>query len=179
MIKLNLGSGNKKIKDFLSVDIQNFKNVDIVADISNLPFQEKSIDEIYSCCAIEHFGRNKWKEVLQHWYNLLKDGGVLRLSTADFEACCREYLENKKIESLLGLIVGGQKDHTDWHGMIFDFNLLKQELENIGFKDVKRYNWRDIDFFKKNDYDDYSRSYIPHMDFDNGRLMMLNIECCK
>lgn len=179
MKKLHLGCGKKTIPGYLNVDIQDFSNVDIVSDIKSLPFNSEEVDEIYSCAAIEHFGRNEWKEVIRHWYDLLKPGGVLRLSTADFEAVCHEYLENKNIESLLGLVVGGQKDYTDFHGMIFDFKLLKKELLSIGFSSVAKYDWQDFSAFDNKDYDDYSRSYLPHMDFKNGRLLMVNILCKK
>jgi len=176
---LHLGCGKKRIPGYINVDIQNFENVDICADIKNLPFENNSIDEIYSCAAIEHFGRLQWREVITHWYNLLKDGGTLRLSTADFEACCETYNRDRDISKLLGLVVGGQKDDTDWHGMIFDFNFLEKQLKKIGFMNIERYDWSDFVAFRDPEYDDYSRSYIPHMDFQNGRLMMLNVICRK
>lgn len=177
--RLHLGCGEKKIEGFINIDIQDYENVDVVSDISNLPYNNNSVDEIYSCAAIEHFGRHEWVKVVSHWHHILKEGGVLRISTADFEACCHEYLENKEIEKLFGLIVGGQKDYTDQHGMIFDFRFLKKELEKIGFTNVRRYDWRTFGPFKDKNYDDYSRSYLPHLDFMNGRLMMLNIICEK
>tara|TARA_R110000737_G_scaffold253188_3_gene262619 strand:+ start:3531 stop:4073 length:543 start_codon:yes stop_codon:yes gene_type:complete len=178
-IKLHLGCGTKEIPGYVSVDIQNFKNVDICADIRNLPFESNSIDEIYSCAAIEHFGRQEWKEVITHWYDLLKKGGILRLSTADFGAACEEYTENRDISKLFGLIVGGQKDHTDYHGMIFDFTFLETELKQIGFTNIEKYDWKAFTAFNNPDYDDYSRSYLPHMNFEKGRLMMLNVICRK
>ena len=177
--RLHLGCGRKAIPNYINIDIQKFENVDICADIKKLPFDDNSVDEIYSCAAIEHFGRHQWKEVVTHWYNLLKKNGVLRLSTADFASASEEYADNKDISKLFGLIVGGQKDHTDYHGMIFDFIFLKAELEQIGFVNIEKYDWREFIAFSDPDYDDYSRSYLPHMDFENGRLMMLNVICRK
>ena len=178
-IKLHLGCGKKTIPGYVNIDIQNLKNVDLCADIRNLPFENNSIDEIYSCAAIEHFGRREWKEVVTHWYSLLKKDGILRLSTADFASACEEYTENKDISKLFGLIVGGQKDHTDYHGMIFDFAFLKAELEQVGFVNIEKYDWNAFSAFNNPDYDDYSRSYLPHMNFEKGRLMMLNVICRK
>ena len=179
MKKLHLGCGKRTIPGYVNIDIQKYPSVDVVADIKDLPFDNETVDEIYSCAAIEHFGRNEWKKVINHWYDLLKPGGVLRLSTADFEAVCHEYLENKNISSLLGLVVGGQKDYTDFHGMIFDFELLSAELSSIGFASIERYDWKDFSAFKNPEYDDYSRSYLPHMDFKSGRLLMVNVLCKK
>ncbi len=174
LVKLHLGSGTREIPGYINVDILDYPNIDIKADLRNLPFQNISVDFIYSCAAIEHFGRKEWKEVLKHWFYKLKPGGTLRLSTADFNAVCEQYLENRSIDELLGLIVGGQKDEYDWHGMVFDFDYLKSGLEEIGFINVRRYNWKETELFEFG-IDDYSQAYLPHMDKKNGRLMMLNV----
>jgi hypothetical protein len=59
--------------------------------------------------------------------------------------------------------------------MIFDFATLKAGLEQAGFGDVRRYDWRKTELGKLG-IDDYSQAYLPHMDKENGRLMMLNVE---
>lgn len=82
------------------------------------------------------------------------------------------------MEELLGLVVGGQKDDYDWHGMIFDFELMKQGLEEAGFQNVRRYDWRKTDIGKM-EFDDFSQAYLPHMDKEHGRLMSLNVEAEK
>ena len=102
----------------------------------------------------------------------------MRLSTADFAQACERYKEKGNMDELLGLIVGGQKDDYDWHGMVFDFNSLKGGLEKVGFTNVHRYDWRKTELGELN-IDDYSQSYLPHMDKENGRLMMLNVEAEK
>jgi predicted SAM-dependent methyltransferase len=175
-IKLHLGCGERRIPNYINVDIRETATVDLVADITNLPYDNNSVDLIYSCANIEHFGRREWIGVLEHWYALLKPGGVLRLSTADFSAVCNEYIKNKNISSLLGLVVGGQNNKYDWHGMVFDYELLEEELIKIGFKSIKKYDWKKTEHAH---IDDYSSAYLPHMDKENGTLMMLNIEAIK
>ena len=176
--KLHLGCGKRRIPGYTNVDINQSDSVDLVCDISNLPYCENSVDMIYSCAVIEHFSRNKWKEVLSHWHSLLVPGGMLRISTADFESVCKEYFENKNIEDLLGLVVGGQRDTYDFHGMVFDYEYLKKGLEECGFRTIRRYCREDTDLAEMG-IDDYSQAYLPHMDMQNGRLMMLNIEEIK
>ncbi len=177
-IKLHLGCGKKILPGYINIDILPHPGVDIIADLRQLPIDDGSVDFIYSCANIEHFGRKEWKKVLAHWFSKLKSGGKLRLSTADFAAACEKYLEHKNVDELLGLIVGGQKDEYDWHGMVFDFNSLKAGLEEVGFIDIKRYDWRKTDLAQMG-VDDYSQAYLPHMDKENGRLMMLNVEADK
>ena len=44
------------------------------------------------------------------------------------------------------------------------------------FQQIKKWNYEEVEHGK---YDDYSQSYIPHMDKKNGELMSLNVECHK
>ncbi len=53
---------------------------------------------------------------------------------------------------------------------------MKEILSHCGFTDIKIY---DVNEFLDEDQDDYSKSYLPHMDFQNGELMSLNIVCRK
>ena len=177
-MKLHLGCGRRIIPGYVNVDIQHSAGVDIICDLRHLPFKDSVVDFIYSCANIEHFGRHAYKQVLEHWFQKLKSGGTLRLSTADFEAVCTQYLENKNIEELLGLVVGGQKDEYDFHGMVFDYQLLSRVLQEIGFTNARYYDWRKTELRALN-IDDYSQAYLPHMDKEHGRLMMLNVEADK
>jgi len=108
---------------------------------------------------------------------VLKLGGSLRLAVPDFEAIVEEYLANRNLDNLQGLIHGGSKyDEYDFHYQTYDFKKLSGLLTDAGFSEVKRYDWRE---FLPPDYDDYSRSYMPHMDFEHGRLMSLNVVAIK
>ena len=53
---------------------------------------------------------------------------------------------------------------------------LKEDLQKAGFKSVKKYDWRNTEHFY---VDDYSQTYYPHMDKENGKLMSLNVEATK
>jgi len=175
-IKLHLGCGKRKAKGFINIDIQKYDSVNIVSDILDLPFKNNSIDLIYTCSTIEHFDRKKWKNVLKYWYDLLKDDGELQLSTLNFDAICNRYKKYYNIEEIVGILLGGSKDFTDRHGMIFDYAILGHEMQNIGFKNVRKCDWKEFEpYVIDRDYDDFARAYLPHMDFDNGDLMMLNM----
>ena len=67
---------------------------------------------------------------------------------------------------------GGQTYDYNYHHMCFDFDLLNSLLTEVGFTNIKRYDWQR---FLPDNYDDYSRAYLPHLDFENGRAMSLNI----
>lgn len=178
MIKIHLGCGHIRLPDYVNIDIMAAKAADVIADLRRLPYDNSSVDLVYSCAAIEHFGRREWIDVLREWARVLKPGGMLRLSTADFEAAIARYQEARNMTELLGLLIGGQKDEFDWHGMIFDFATLAAGLRDAGFEDIRRYDWRQTELGKLG-IDDFSQAYLPHMDKANGRLMMLNVEATR
>ena len=90
------------------------------------------------------------------------------------------YSEGKiNLDQCIGPLYGKWK-MTDtknvYHKTTYDYKSLKKVLETVGFRCVKYWDWRKVEHGK---YDDYSQSYIPHMDKNNGKLMSLNIECYK
>jgi predicted SAM-dependent methyltransferase len=178
-MKLHLGCGSKYLgNDWIHIDILKNENIDIVMDVRKLDFlNNNSIDEIYACHILEHFKKNEVIDILKEWYRVLKPNGILRIAVPDFESIVKLYLTNKYDLSIFqGLIYGGNKNEYDIHYKVYDMKHLSNILSNIGFKNIERYDWKD--FLPKN-YDDYSRAYIPHMDFENGVLVSLNIIAIK
>ena len=114
--------------------------------------------------------------MLKEWHRVLQSGGVLRIAVPDFEAIVEEYLSSRDLERVMGLLYGGQNYEYNFHYQTYDFKRLSDLLRRAGFLQVERYDWRD---FLPPGYDDYSRSYLPHMDFEHGRLMSLNVVATK
>ena len=179
-MKIHVGCGEKYLPGFKHIDARNFEHVDYVTDdLSNLSmFDDKTIDEIYACHLLEHFTREEISngEILTEWYRVLKSGGILRIAVPNFEAIVEEYASSKNLELIMGLLYGGQDYEYNFHYQTYDFKRLSNLLKDVGFSEIKRYNWQD---FLPENYDDFSRAYIPHMDFENGRLMSLNIIAIK
>lgn len=105
-------------------------------------------------------------------------GGVLRLATPDFEAISLAYLKFKDLKLVKRLVTGFYqcKGEKMYHKSVYDELTLCDLLQEAGFKNPHRYDWRNTDFAK---YDDYSQAYLPHMDKENGFLMSLNLEAVK
>jgi predicted SAM-dependent methyltransferase len=176
-IKLHLGCGDKKIEGFINVDIRHLPTVDVVDDIALLnKFENNSVNLIYVSHVLEHFGRREYMSVLNRWYDLLKQGGILRIAIPDFEKIVEHYNQYKNLEVLRGFLYGGQNYKENYHYCIWDFETIKNDLNSIGFSQVSLYDWR---LTEHADIDDYSQSYLPHMDKENGKLMSLNIEAKK
>lgn len=139
-------------------------------------FEDDSVDLIYSCHILEHFGRHQIENVLKEWYRVLKIGGILRVAVPDFEKLVEVYLKTKNLKLILGSLVGRQDYPENTHYLVFDYTYLSEVLTKVGFKNIHRYDWRQT---IHKDYDDYSQAYIPHMDKEHGILISLNVECEK
>ena len=176
MIKLHLGCGTKHIEGYTNIDIRYLPGVDEVNNIRFLRnYKANSVALIYECHALKHLGRWEYKTVLSRWFELLKPGGTLRLAVPNFSSICSHYLKTGNLNSIMGLLYGGQDYDENYHYTIFDFHSLYNDLSEIGFKVIKEYNHKTTEHAH---IDDFSKAYLPHMD-ENGVLMSLNIEAVK
>jgi len=175
--QLHIGCGNRYIPGFIHIDIRKLPHVDYVASADKLDmFDDNSVDLIYTCHVLEHFGRQQIEHVLKEWHRVLKVGGILRLAVPDFEKLVEVYLKTKDLKLIIGPLVGRQDYPENTHYIVFDYSYLSEVLKRAGFKNIHRYEWRQT---IHKDYDDYSQAYIPHMDKEHGILISLNVECEK
>lgn len=175
-VKLHLGCGGKSLPGFINCDLYN-ENADKKCDIRDLScFDDNSIDLIYASHVLEHVKRHEVSSTVEEWCRVLRPGGKLYVAVPDFEAVASHYMENRDLKPLQGLLNGGQNYEGNEHYVCFDFSFLKEILAEQGFVDVDRYDWRESEF---SDFDDFSKAYLPHMDFENGRLMSLNVLATK
>jgi predicted SAM-dependent methyltransferase len=182
-IKLNLGCGHRKMHGFINVDVRKDLKPDVVADVTRIHELYNDVDLIYACHVLEHFPLRPssfqpitWKEVLESWYKTLKTGGVLRLAIPNIEAVCKHYINTGELDDLYAYFYGGQKYDFDFHYHCWSFDTLKKDLQEMGFKDIKKYDWKKTEHYF---VDDYSQAYLPHMDKVNGTLLSLNVEAIK
>ena len=177
-MKLHIGCGKKYLSGYKHIDVIDYDHIDFVSDARELNvIANESVSEIYACHILEHVARNDVLGVLKEWGRVLQSGATLRIAVPDFEAVVGEYIENRNLMSFQGLLYRGQTYDYNFHHVAFDYKMIKNLLEESGFCEVQRYDWQD--FLPTEGFDDYSRSYLPHMDFENGRLMSLNVIATK
>lgn len=146
-IKLNIGSGNIRLKDYTNIDSILLPNVDLIANIKNLKYfiKKNSVSKIYASHVLEHFSHEEVNKILQICYNLLSNDGELRISVPDIDQIVKIYTTNWKHfqtppnSPWIGLIYGGQLTKHDYHKTGFNFCWIKYLLEQIGFRDIKQY----------------------------------------
>lgn len=75
-IKIDIGCGKNKREGFTGVDIDPESGADIIASAMDLPFEDGSVDELYSAHLVEHFDQEETKKFFKEIFRVLKSGGT-------------------------------------------------------------------------------------------------------
>lgn len=133
-LKLNLGCGPRPLDGYVNIDFFDTDKADLVHDLRRpLPYEDGTVDEIYSCDVIEHFSYAEWPHVKSDWARVLKVDGVLRLVYPDFDALVDGYLHDEPKRYWLGLFYGGQTSEGDFHKNAFTTERVIKEFTELGF----------------------------------------------
>ena len=181
---LHLGCGERFIKGFIHVDINDLEHIDFVRDINDLSiFEDNSVELIYAAHILEYYSFIEVIPVLKEWYRVLKPGGILRLSVPDFEKLIMVYEKSgNNIDKVIGPLFGRIEIRSSdqkkfiYHNTVYNRTKLIMILEEVGFIKTYDWNWR---LTEHSNIDDFSQAYFPHMDKENGILISLNIEAVK
>lgn len=73
-IKIDIGCGHNKQEGFIGVDLDKTTNPDIVSSALNLPFDDNSVDEVFSAHLVEHFDPQEAQQFFNEIYRVLKTG---------------------------------------------------------------------------------------------------------
>ena len=175
-MKLHLGCGVRNFgPDWYHVDNEIYDHIQW-RDVTKIPFRSNTCDIVYASHLFEYFDRQEAVNVLLEWKRVLKPEGILRLAVPDFEQLCNLYKGGLPMDSVIGPLYGKWSHPPIYHKTAYDFESLSKVLESVGFKNVRRYDWRETEHAH---IDDHSQAYVPHMDKENGTLISLNVECNK
>jgi SAM-dependent methyltransferase len=70
-----------KYEGWINVDFDAKYNPEVVADARTLPFEDNTVDELYSSHLLEHFGYEE--PVLEEWHRVLRPGGKITIVVPD------------------------------------------------------------------------------------------------
>jgi hypothetical protein len=137
--RVNLGSGHIPVAGYLNVDSRPLDGVDLVADVTQLPFPEGSVKELRAAHLVEHFPREQLKrQLLVHWKSVIEPGGSLVLILPDAEAMIAAYERGEmSFDDLAVVTFGGQEYGGDFHFAMYTAGSLSQLLEGAGFADIE------------------------------------------
>ena len=95
----------------------------------------RGCDEICAFDILEHFPREKAREVLKMWVDLLKPGGVFRVRCPDFRHAVSL---NKPDEWTEKLLYGGQDYKENQHLCGFTTAMMTKLLTDLGLEIVRK-----------------------------------------
>ncbi len=138
-LRLNLGCGHIALADWVNVDARDLPGVDVVADVSDLPFERDSVDEIFSAHLLEHFPQEAVRRrLLPYWQTMLRPGGTFRAVTPDAAAMLAGAgAGTYDFEDFREVVFGAQDYDGDYHYNLFTPDSLSGLLKEAGFCDIE------------------------------------------
>lgn len=116
------------------------KHMFVHHDLSHsIPLKDQTADFIYSSHFLEHLFKQDAVRLLKECHRALKPGGIIRVCVPDLAYAVSLYARGEK-EAMLGnyFFVEDRASFLARHKYMYDFELLKSILENIGFSEVVR-----------------------------------------
>lgn len=152
-MKLNLASHGDNREGYVNIDFDH-PTADLKADVSALPFEDDTVDEILAHHILEHFRAGTYEphlsnplnpktaqEAVTEWRRVLKTGGRLEIKVPDFE---------KIVWLIYNFPQWARADganspfpnYTDWicsngqHQCLFDKHAMRKLLTVCGFSRI-------------------------------------------
>jgi len=135
-----------------------------------LPWNENSVDVIYSSHTLEHFTREEGILLLKECYRVLKPGGIIRVIVPDLRCYIHNYIQgNLKADHFIeNLLVLYPKSNSIFkkliipfisfpHKCMYDEKTLLQIIQDIGFIALSK-NGMESDIYHIEDIEDYKRT---------------------
>jgi predicted SAM-dependent methyltransferase len=160
------------------------KNVEFGNIVNGLPVSLNSQKGVYCSHVIEHLSLEEMRIALANTFKILKSGGCFRCVLPDLEYAIQQYNQNpspnaalsflrqiemgrekrsKRFKSIVLELVSNSEHHWMW-----DYKSIAQELENVGFTNIRRAEFGDAADPVFNDVEDKTRW-----------LNCLGVECYK
>jgi SAM-dependent methyltransferase len=119
--------------ELVRVDIREDVNPDYCCSVDNLPFENGEFDLVFSAHVLEHFPRNKWRDVLKEWVRLIKKPeGEIILVLPNIEWAIENFKDVTKLNDVYNVLYGAQSYNEDFHYNGLTPNMVESELKLYG-----------------------------------------------
>ena len=193
--KLQIGAGSTVLDGWLCTDIDPkcMSGVMYLDAMKPFPFDNDTMDYVYSEHMIEHISWQSGLFMLQESLRVLKPGGTIRIATPDLAVLIGLYSRNGEAmgERYINWITDRFLDGVtvykpsfvinnafrNWgHQFLYDAELLEMAMQEVGFTNIRQYsvgesddeNLRGIESHGKN-VDDYDMDAFETMVFEGRR----------
>lgn len=143
---LNIGSslvkGQYKDPQWINVDLNKARGVNVLASAFSLPFKNKSFEKVHCIHVLEHLTRDKIPLMLEEINRVCV--GKAFIEVPDFKATIKllntAYEQNNRLEiHIRRTSIYGKTERSGMaHHFGFDYETLKEYAEQAGFQSIKR-----------------------------------------
>ena len=147
-LRLNVGAGDFPLRGYVNLDSSEGTAADVIARVPPLPYDDASVDEVWSCHFLEHLSQEDGAEFLRECYRVLVPGGALGVVVPDTREIMRRHLSGEagRVEFPAGrlwdisdlddvcamfLYSTIQPSHHLWS---YDLTTLSRAVERAGFR---------------------------------------------
>lgn len=141
-MRLHLGCGPHHLDGWINIDNQPYDGVDQVLDVTQgLPFRD--VEFIFAEHFIEHLDYRDALRLLKECRSVLRDDGVLRLSTPNLDWVWTSHYRRTlaKKEELLACFAINRAFRGWGHQFLYNYATLAATLRDAGFRDIVRVSY--------------------------------------
>lgn len=146
-LRLHLGCGKWRFDGYVNIDYPPEKHnvaielgADLHADITQLTFDNNTVDEIRLHHVFEHFNRVNALALLIRWHRWLKTSGRLHIETPDLIGSAKTLLSNESWKTKMGVvrhIAGDQASQWGYHVDHWSAERFDHTLKKLGFDSIQ------------------------------------------
>ena len=158
-MRLEIGNSGRRMDGWVTMDIDDHGNTDIVADVvEGIPLDDGSCEVVYMSHVLEHVPWFKTLEVLTEVHRVLSKNGWVEILVPDGGRIIDAYLDgntgeddwwHENDEHDLDLWLNGRifsyGPGANWHQTIFSARHLENCLKRAGFSNITETSARDVD----------------------------------
>lgn len=138
-MRLHIGSGPVALEGWTNVDVLAYPGVDVVLDARE-PWPFENVELIFAEHFLEHLTLTEGLAFLRECRRVLRDDGVLRLSTPNLDwVWLTHYKPPSELtieEQLVGCLEINRAFHGWGHQFLYNFRTLELALRAAGFAEV-------------------------------------------
>lgn len=147
-MRLHIGSGPLALEGWTNVDVAAYPGVDVVHDVRE-PWPFAGVELIFAEHFLEHLTLAEGLRFLRECRRVLRDDGVVRLSTPNLDwVWSTHYKPPAELtldEQLTGCLEINRAFHGWGHRFLYNFRTLELALRAAGFAEVARRDYGESD----------------------------------